>query len=266
MPTPFRSLHLPGTPLLLANAWDAASARICEAAGSAAVATTSAGVAWSLGVPDGDALDRDTALAAVRRIVAAVKVPVTADLEAGYGEDPDGVAETIALVTATGAVGVNLEDAWYGGATPLRDIPDQAARVAAARKAGGTDLFLNIRTDTYLRAVGEPGQRFADTVARAEAYLEAGADGIFVPGVSDRATIEALVKAIAAPINILAGPGSPTVAELASLGVARISLGSSVAAAAYGLAQRAVREVLATGAYDSLANGADYGELNSLFA
>ncbi len=264
--TLFRSLHVPGQPLVLANAWDAASARISEAAGVAAIATTSAGIAWSLGVPDGDALDRDAALAAVGRIVAAVKVAVSADLEAGFGEDPDGVAETIRLLTATGAAGVNLEDAWHGGPTPLRDIADQSARIAAARNAGGPDLFLNIRTDTYLRAVGEPEHRLADTVARAQAYLEAGADGIFVPGVTDPATIEALVKAIPAPINILAGPGAPSVAELASLGVARISLGSSVAAAAYGLAQRAVREVLATGTYDSLNDGADYGELNSLFA
>jgi 2-methylisocitrate lyase-like PEP mutase family enzyme len=266
MTTAFRSLHVPGQPLVLANAWDAASARISEAAGVAAVATTSAGIAWSLGVPDGDALARDAALAAVRRIVGAVKVAVSADLEAGYGEDPDGVAETIALLTATGAVGVNLEDAWHRGPSPLRDIADQAARIAAARKAAGPGLFLNIRTDTYLRAVGDPEQRLADTVSRAEAYLEAGADGIFVPGLADPATIEALVKAIPAPINILAGPGAPSVTELASLGVARISLGSSIAAAAYGVAQRAVRDILTSGGYESLNEAANYGELNNLFA
>src|SRR4051812_33752697 len=141
MTTTFRSLHVPGQPLVLANAWDAASARITEAAGVAAIATTSAGIAWSLGVPDGDALDRDAALAAVGRIVAVVKVAVSADLEAGFGADPDGVAETIRLLVATGAAGVNLEDAWHGGPAPLREISDQSARVAAARAAGGPDLF-----------------------------------------------------------------------------------------------------------------------------
>ncbi|SHG31693.1 2-Methylisocitrate lyase, PEP mutase family [Jatrophihabitans endophyticus] len=261
----FRSLHVPGHPLVLVNAWDAGSARVVEAAGATAVATTSAGVAWSLGVRDGDALDRDTALAAVRRIVTAVGVPVSADCESGFADDPAGVGETIGLLVATGAAGVNLEDAWHGGPTPLRETADQTARLAAARAAAGTELFVNARVDTYLRDVGDPEGRLADTAARAAAYLDAGADGIFVPGVVDPATVASLVDAIDAPLNILVGPGAPPVTELAALGVARISLGSSVAAAAYGLARNAVREVLASGTYESSADALPYGELNGLF-
>ena len=262
----FRSLHVAGTPLVLANAWDAASARITEAAGATAVGTTSAGIAWSLGVPDGDAMSRADALTVVRRIVNSVDVPTTADLEGGYARDPEGVGETIALLRATGAAGVNLEDAWHGGPIALRDVADQVTRIAAARTAAGTDLFLNVRTDVYLRAVGDPQRRLADTVARARAYLAAGADGIFVPGVLDAATIEALVRSIEAPLNVMVGPGALPVSALAALGVARISLGSSMASAAYGLVSSAVRETFELGRYDLCGAGLDYGELNELFA
>ena len=154
----FRSLHVPGTPLVLANAWDVASARIAEQAGSRAVATTSAGVAWSLGVPDGEAIDRETAVAAIGRIASAVTVPVTADIESGYGATPAEVAETVRTVLAAGAVGVNIED---GG----HDIDDQCARYAAARSAAGDALFLNARIDTYLTGSGD----VAETVERAAA-------------------------------------------------------------------------------------------------
>ena len=249
----FRSLHVPGRPLVLANAWDAASARIAEAAGSPAVATTSAGVAWSLGTPDGDVLDRAAAVASVRRVVAAVAVPVTADIESGFGADPAGVAETIRGVVAAGAAGINLEDSW-------RPAAEYVERLTAARAAAGDTLFINARIDTYLRGDGD----FDDTVARAEAYLAAGADGIFVPGVVDPQTVGALVAKIAAPVNVLVGPGAPTVAELAALGVARVSLGSGVAQAAYAVMRRAVREALTTGTYESVAGAIDYGDLNGL--
>jgi 2-methylisocitrate lyase-like PEP mutase family enzyme len=248
-----RSLHVPGSPLLLANCWDAASARIAEAAGSPAVATTSAGVAWSLGCRDGDQLDRDAAVAAVRRVVGAVGVPVSADIESGFGADPGAVAETIRAVVAAGAAGVNLED---GTRTPA----DYVARLTAARAAAGDALFINARIDTYLR-----GDRdFGETVSRAEAYLAAGADGIFVPGVVDPEIVGALVAKIQAPVNVLAGPGAPAVAELAALGVARVSLGSSVSLAAYAVMRRAVREALGAGTYESLGDGLDYGDLNGL--
>lgn len=154
----FRALHVPGRPLVLPNAWDAASARIVEDAGAAAVATTSAGLAWALGVPDGDQLDRERALEALARITATVAVPVSADIESGFAKDAAGVADTVRAVLAAGAVGVNIEDALYGGAGVLRPVAEQAERIAAAREAAdaeGVPLFVNARIDTFLRGAGE---------------------------------------------------------------------------------------------------------------
>ncbi|MGY0005437.1 isocitrate lyase/PEP mutase family protein [Micromonospora sp. I033] len=259
----FRSLHVAGEPLVLVNAWDAASARIVAAAGARAVATTSAGVAWSRGVPDGDALGRETAVDVVRRVAAAVPLPVTADIESGYGDTTDDVAATVAAVLSAGAVGVNVEDAWHAGGAPLRPVEEQSARLAAVRSAAdraGIPLYVNARVDTFLRGAGG----VAETVARAEAYLAAGADGIFVPGVVDPDTVAALVAAIPAPLNVLAGPGAPPVGELAKLGVARVSLGSSVAEAAYAVARRAAEEAFTAGTYGALADALDYGTLNDL--
>ncbi|MFJ4778610.1 isocitrate lyase/phosphoenolpyruvate mutase family protein [Streptomyces sp. NPDC088762] len=256
----FASLHSPAAPLPLANAWDVAGARIVEAAGAPAVATTSAGVAWSLGSPDGDALARDRALDLVARVAAAVSVPVTADIEGGFGADPAGVAETVTGVLAAGAVGINIED---GGRAPA----EHAERLAAARAAAtavGVPLFINARVDTYLRGLGDPATRLDETLDRAAAYLRAGATGVFVPGVTDPATIAELAKGIDAPLNILVGPGAPTVAELGALGVARVSLGSWVAEAAYAVVRRATEELLSGGTYGSLADALPYGELNSL--
>lgn len=263
----FRALHVPGRPLVLPNAWDVAGARIVESAGAAAVATTSAGVAWDLGAADGDRLGRDRALGALARIAAAVGVPVSADIESGYAADPAGVADTVRQVLAAGAVGVNIEDALYEGQTPLRTVAGQAERIAAARAAAdaaGVPLFVNARIDTYLRGVGEPAHRVGLTLERAAAYLAAGADGIFVPGAVDPGTVQALVAGVDGPLNVMAGPGAPSVAEFAGLGVARISVGAGIAQAAHAVVRRAARELLAEGTYTSLAGGLDYGELNSL--
>lgn len=261
------SLHVPGDPLLLANAWDVASARIVESSGASAIATTSAGVAWSIGTADGDQLGRDRAIDVIARIAAAVDVPVTADLESGYGTTPAEVAETVSRALEVGAVGINLEDARYDAGEPLRSIEEQCERIAAARSAAdqaGIRLFLNSRTDTYLRAVGDPEHRMQDTLERAAAYVEAGADGIFVPGVADLSVIGELTGRLEVPLNVLAGPGSPTVAELARLGVARISLGSAIAQAAYGLVRRAAADLLGNGDYTGLHGGLDFAELNEL--
>ncbi|MFI6421698.1 isocitrate lyase/phosphoenolpyruvate mutase family protein [Streptomyces sp. NPDC050842] len=258
----FRSLHTSPAPLALANAWDVASARVIEAAGAPAIATTSAGVAWSLGSPDGDVLTRDRALDLVARVVAAVAVPVTADIEGGYGNDATGVAETVAGVLAAGAVGVNIED----GTRPPGEL---ASRLAVARQTAdraGADLFLNARIDTFLFGLGDPETRLKETLARARVYVDAGADGIFVPGVTDADTIAALAGGISVPLNVMAGPGAPTVAELGALGAARVSLGSGVAQAAYAAARRAARELFGTGEYRSLAEGIDFPELNGLLA
>ncbi|GIG63917.1 isocitrate lyase/PEP mutase family protein [Phytomonospora endophytica] len=257
--TSFRELHVPGRPLLLANAWDAASARVIADAGAPAVATTSAGVAWSLGAPDGDALDRDAAIALIARVVAAVDVPVTADVEGGFAHDAAGVGETLRLVAEAGAAGVNLEDAGHGTDEPLLPIAEFAERLAAAGAAG---IFVNARIDTYLRGVGDPAGRLDATLERAAAYVAAGADGIFVPGVVDVETATALAKGIDAPVNLLIGPGAPSVAELAATGVARLSLGSGVAQAAYAVARKAARELFESGTYEAVADAVDYGELN----
>ncbi|MGA5427611.1 isocitrate lyase/PEP mutase family protein [Streptomyces koyangensis] len=256
----FRSLHTPSAPLALANAWDAASARVIEAAGAPAVATTSAGVAWSLGSQDGNTLDRDRALAAVAQVTAAVTVPVTADLEDGYGDSPAEVGSTVTRALAAGVAGINLEDG-------TRAPADFAARLTAARDAAGkagADLFLNARIDTYLLGLGACAHRLAETLTRAHRYVAAGADGIFVPGVTDPATIRALAAEIPVPLNVMAGPGAPSVAALGRLGVARVSLGSGVAQAAYGAAGRAARELLAWGAYDALADAVPYPEMQEL--
>ena len=261
-----RSLHVPGSPLLLANAWDVASARIVAAAGAAAVATTSAGVAWSLGHPDGGRLDRDTALDPVRRIVAAVDLPVTADIEGGYAETPEGVAETIRAVLDAGAAGINVEDCRYDQPSALLGIDEQTERIAAIRSVAGNDLFVNLRTDVYLRAVGDEHDRLDETLRRAAAYVDAGADGIFVPGVTDLPTVRELAEGIDAPLNILVGPGAPPVAELAEAGVARISTGSSIAAASYGLLDHAARTFFGPGTLDAAETALDYGRLNALLS
>ncbi|MFE9598771.1 isocitrate lyase/phosphoenolpyruvate mutase family protein [Streptomyces hokutonensis] len=259
----FRALHVPGRPLVLPNAWDAASARLVEDVGAAAVATTSAGLAWALGVPDGDRLDRDRALEAVARITSTVAVPVSADIESGFAKDPAGVADTVLAVLAAGAVGVNIEDALYGGEGVLRPVAEQAERIAAAREAAdaeGVPLFVNARIDTFLRGAGGVDA----TLERAAAFRAAGADGIFVPGAVEPGTVKELADGIDGPLNVLVGPGAPPVAELAALGVARVSAGSSVALAAYAVVRRAARELLDTGTYDVVGGGLGYGELNSL--
>ncbi|MFC4058114.1 isocitrate lyase/phosphoenolpyruvate mutase family protein [Planomonospora corallina] len=266
----FHSLHArEGRPLVLANAWDVASALIVEEAGAEAVATTSAGVAWSLGAPDGDRLDRDRAVDLVARIAAAVRVPVTADIESGFGDTPEEVGETVRRVIEAGAVGVNIEDTVRDGAASLRPVTEQAARLAAARAAAdaaGVPLYINARVDVYLRGAGDPEARLAATLERAAAYREAGASGIFVIGATDPDTIAALAKGAGLPLNVFGGPGAPPVGELAALGAARISVGSDLAAAAYALARRAARELYGAGTYTALADGIEFGELNALLA
>ncbi|OXM53209.1 isocitrate lyase/PEP mutase family protein [Amycolatopsis alba] len=248
----FRSLHVPARPLVLANAWDVASARIIEDAGAAAIATTSAGVAWSLGAPDGDLLGRDLAVDLIARIARVTTVPVTADIEGGHADTPAGVTETVAAVVAVGAVGINIED----GPRPPEDV---VPRIAAAR-AASDEVFVNARIDTFLRGLGG----VPETLERATAYLAAGADGIFVPGATDPAVITALVEGIDAPVNVMAHPGAPSVKELAGLGVARVSVGSGISQSAYAVVRDSARELFSIGTYSSLENSVDYGTLNTL--
>ena len=255
------ALHT-GPGFVLPNAWDAGSARVLEQVGFAAIATTSAGIAWSCGVPDGGALDRDTMLDHVGRIVTAVCVPVTADLEAGYGDTADEVGRTVARAVGLGAVGANIEDAGYGG---LFGIEEAVARIAAARAAAPTGTFvLNARTDTYF--AGTTGDVFAQTVERAVRYLDAGADCIFVPGVVEADTIRRLAAAIPGPLNVVAGLANTIDAPtLFSLGVKRISLGGSLARAALSTLERAGRELLDTGTLGFLDGAIAYADLQRRF-
>ncbi|MEU8516818.1 isocitrate lyase/phosphoenolpyruvate mutase family protein [Kitasatospora sp. NPDC048722] len=263
----FHALHDAAAPLALANAWDAASARLVEAAGARAVATTSAGVAWGLGAADGNRLDREQAVALIGRVVDAVSVPVTADIESGFGATPAEVADTVARVIGVGAVGINIEDGFPVDGQVVRPVADQCGRLAAARAAAdeaGVRLYVNARVDTYLFGAGPEETRLQETLDRARAYLDAGASGIFVPGVTDVDVVAALAAGIPAPLNILAGPGAPSVAELSKLGVARVSLGSAVAEAAYAVVRRVAAELAATGTYTGLTDAVDYGEFNAL--
>jgi 2-methylisocitrate lyase-like PEP mutase family enzyme len=255
------ALHA-GPGFVLPNAWDAGSARVLEQVGFPAIATTSAGIAWSCGVPDGEALDRDAMLEHVGRIVAAVGVPVTADLEAGYGHTPDEVGRTVARAVELGAVGANLEDADRGR---LFGIDEAVDRLAAARAAAPSGTFvLNARTDTYF--AGTTGDAFAETVKRAARYLEAGADCVFVPGVVEQDTIRRLAAAIPGPLNVVAGLANlidaPT---LFSLGVKRVSLGGSLARAVFSTLERAGRELLDTGTLSFLDGAIPYADMQRRF-
>ena len=266
----FRRLHGGSRVLILPNAWDAASARIFEEAGFGAVGTTSAGIAWSLGYPDGEEIGRDEMVEATRRIVRAVAVPVTADIEAGFGATSDEVAETVEAVVSAGAVGVNLEDVTGDPAEPLREVSGQIERIRAAREAAssaGVEVVLNARTDVYWLGVGEKRERFGHAVSRANAYREAGADCLFVPGVDDPEVISSLAKEIEGPLNVLAGPGTPPVDELARLGVARLSVGSGPARAALALVRRISTELLGPGTYTAFTEDAiPYAEANAMLS
>ena len=265
----FRRLHGAGPVLVLPNAWDVASARLFERAGFPALATTSAGAAFALGYPDGERMPRAEMVAAVRRIAARVTVPVSADMEAGYGPHPEDVAHTVRETIAAGAVGMNLEDADPAGAG-LFAVDRQIDRVRAAREmaeATGVPFVLNARTDVFLAHVGEPAERLGHAVRRLNAYRAAGADCLFVPGVVDAPTIAALVREVAGPLNVLAVRGTPPVAELQRMGVRRVSVGSGPMRAALGLVRRIAEEFQGGGTFDTMTAGAiPHDEVNRLMA
>ncbi|MCT9929710.1 isocitrate lyase/phosphoenolpyruvate mutase family protein [Planotetraspora sp. A-T 1434] len=237
-----RALHVPGSPLVLPNVWDAASARIVEAAGFPVVATGSAAVARVLGYADGHETPVEEMLAAIARIARAVGVPVTADIERGYGLEP---AELVERLAATGAVGCNLEDSDPGTGSML-DPEEQAGFLAAVRAAAtgaGIDLVVNARVDTFLHGEGTPGERVADALARGRRYLEAGADCVYPLWVTDADLIRTLAGEMGGPINVLFRPGTPSLQELAALGVARVSFGPGLHRAVQELTERMVADV-----------------------
>jgi len=244
----FRRLHHGPRMLLLPNAWDVASARILEEAGHPAIATTSAGIAYSLGYADGQNISRDEMLSMVARIARAVRVPVTADLESGYGNTAKAVTDTVKAAIEAGAVGMNLEDLSREEQNPLLNLPQQLEKIHAVREtatAMGVPFVLNARTDVFLAAVGPEETRFAQMVERLRAYRKAGADCVFAPGVTDLGMIEKLVKAVEAPLNILAVATTPPTADLERVGVARVSTGSGIMRAAMGMVRRVATEMIA---------------------
>ncbi len=249
----FRRMHDRTRILVLPNAWDAMSARIFEAAGFAAIATTSAGVSYSVGYPDGELIPRDEMIAAVDRIARCVDVPVTADMESGFGRHPDDIAETVRLIIGAGAVGINLEDTVHGVARTLYEIPDAVERVRAARQAAtdaGVPIVINARTDVYLLGIGEKSERFDHAVGRLNAYHAAGADCLYAMGYFDPDTIGRLVKAVKGPLNIMGLPGIPSVTELERLGVARVSTASGPTRVAMTATRKAADELLRSGSFE----------------
>lgn len=265
----FRRLHHGPDILVLANCWDVASARVLEAEGAPAIATSSAGVAFSLGYPDGQRISRDDMLAAVARVAKAVKVPVTADVESGYGTRPEDAERTAQAVIEAGAVGMNLEDSTEDSDTALVEVALAVEKIRAVREAGnnaGVPLVINARTDVYLNQVGAPESRYDHALRRAVAFRDAGADCIFLPGVKEPELISRFVKDLKFPINILAGPGFPAIAELQRLGVARVSLGSKPMLAGLGVLRRLARELQQKGTYTSLEGAVTYGEMQKLLS
>jgi 2-methylisocitrate lyase-like PEP mutase family enzyme len=260
----FRSLHRGTEILLLPNAWDCSSARVFELTGFPAIATTSAGVAFSLGYADGERIPQDVMLAAVRRISGCVEIPVTADLEAGYGD----VAKTTAGLIAAGAVGLNFEDMEHESCS-LAPIAAQVEKIAMVRRiaAGlGVNVVINARTDVYLAEIGDAETRFERSCERLQAYIGAGADCVFLPGVSDENIIRRVVETLKCPLNILAGANSPAVPRLRELGVARVSTGASIMRATLGLTRRIAQELKRSGTYNALLDGAmPFSEANVLF-
>lgn len=265
----FRAMHRAPPLLLLPNAWDAMSGRQFEAAGFPAIATTSGGVAWDLGYADGEKAPWGEIVAGTERIVRAVRVPVTADIEAGYGDTPEQVGKSITEILKTGVAGFNLEDGTPKPDMPVRSIDDAVARLKAARQAcnaAGIPAVINGRIDLYLKNIGEPAARFDETVKRAQAYLAAGADCIYPFGFIDIDTIGRLTKAIGAPINIVARAGTPPVAELERAGVARVTIASGATLAVMSLIKKIGTELRATGKFDGLAHEMNRPEAQELFA
>ena len=259
----FRTLHQGPGLLLLPNAWDAVSARLIESLGAKAIATTSAGLAWSNGYPDGNALPEDQLVAAIRQIARVIRVPLTVDIEAGYSDDPDVVAGLVARILDVGVVGINIED----GAGSIDLLCKKIAAIRDQCTHSGCDLFINTRTDVYLRGIASGQAAIEEVIRRSSGYRAAGCDGLFVPGLFEADAMAKVSTAIApTPLNVMAVPNLPSLDTLQKSGVRRLSAGSSIAQGALGQTRQLVSGFLAgtmSGLFDALA---DYGEMNRLFS
>jgi len=254
----FKRLHDGSKLLHLPNAWDAGSARLFESLGATAIATTSAGVAWAQGYADNDHLPVERAVAVAANIARVLTVPLSVDFENGYAADPAQVAANVARLIDAGVAGINLED----GA----DVPALVADKIRAIKALGKELFINLRTDVYLKGLAPEGERVAEVLRRAALYREAGADGLFVPGICKVDEISAVVAGAGLPVNVMDWPGLPSAEQLHALGVARLSAGSGIPQALWAVAAGMARDFLATGnAGPLIAQAMPYGDLQALF-
>jgi 2-methylisocitrate lyase-like PEP mutase family enzyme len=264
-----RDLHHAPRALVLVNIWDVASALVVQHAGGQAVATSSSAVAAALGYPDGEAISADEMLAAIGRIAPRLKVPLTADLEAGYVRDADALAELTRRLIDVGAVGLNLEDGTDPATGALVPVAEAAERVRVVREAAaaeGVPLVVNARTDVFLEMTHDREAALREALIRLAAFRDAGADCLFPIGARDPATIAILVRELAFPINVLAAPGSPSIRELEALGVARVSLGGGPQRAALATLSRITAEVRETGTYQALQGALTHQELDELVA
>ncbi len=259
----FRALHAGGEALILANIWDGVSARLVQQCGVKAIATTSGGVSWAHGYADGGALPMEAHLATVREIVRVVQLPLTVDLEDGYSDDAEVVAANVAEFIRAGAVGINIED---GAGTPQ----SLAAKISAIREKAAAievNLFINVRTDVYLRGLVAPERQAEETIARAASYRQAGADGLFVPGLAELQALQGIAAAVQMPVNVMAWPGIANARQLYEHGARRISAGTALMQAMLANAVAMTNEVLATGSFEGLfVHAVGYGELNALLA
>jgi 2-methylisocitrate lyase-like PEP mutase family enzyme len=266
----FKAMHFASSPLILLNAWDAASAAVFALAGAAALGTTSAGVAWSAGYPDGERMRFADLLRTVANICRVVEVPVSVDIERGFGADPAEVARNVAAAIDAGAIGVNIEDGIDPATNQLRPAHIAAERIAAIREAAnelGVPLFINARTDVYFLPALEPHRRFEEAAERLTQYALAGADGAFAPGLTDTSEIARLVDRLSLPLNVYAGyAGVPPIAHLAAAGARRVSVGCGPFQGLLGQAAEMSREILERGTYDGMVRGAlSAATVNSLF-
>ena len=263
----FRLRHRGIGVLLLPNAWDVASARVLEEIGFSAIATTSAGIAFSLGYPDGQRISREEMMARIGRIARAVQVPVNADIEWGYGSTAVDIARTTREVIEAGAIGLNLEDTSGRVDQPLLPLDQVLEKIKVVRETAASlrvPIVVNARTDVYLLEGGNPDANYTEAVRRLVAFRDAGADCVFAPGLKDAETIGRLVKDVACPVNILAVPGTPSIEELDKLGVARVSVGSGFMRATLGALRAMGEELKNAGTYSVLASGIPYKDVNEL--
>jgi len=261
--TKLQSLHTLSAPLVLPNAWDIASALLIEKAGASAVATTSAGMAWSLGYPDGNTVPIQEVIEFSRKLVNILLVPVTIDIEAGYNLKAEKVASLVVQLIEAGVAGINVEDSWNGTLLPIAEHVGRLEAIKSAVKATGSDIFLNARIDTYL--LGTEGDVLQATLERIVAFEKAGANGIFIPGLLDLDVLQQVCNTTGLPINVMAGAGSSGVDEFAKSGVRRISTGMGGAQYAYAKTAEAAEFIFKKGSFSVLEGGANYSDMNALF-